>query len=118
MASPSELAAKVSESLGRVLAPVGVADVFGAPLEAGDRIVVPAAAVERGGGFGFGGGGHAGDAGGGGGGGGGGGVQGRPVAVVEITDQGVEVHPVLDLTRLGVAAVGVALALVRLGRSR
>lgn len=46
------------------------------------------------------------EAGGGGGGGGGGGwTMGRPVAVVTVNAQGVEVKPVVDVTKLGIAAL-------------
>jgi uncharacterized spore protein YtfJ len=39
----------------------------------------------------------------GGGGGGGGGASGRPVAVISVTEDGVEVEPVVDATKLGLA---------------
>jgi uncharacterized spore protein YtfJ len=43
------------------------------------------------------------DAGMGGGGGGGGGASGRPIAVISITGEGVQVEPVVDATKLGLA---------------
>lgn len=39
------------------------------------------------------------------GGGGGGGSQGRPVAVIKVSGDQVEVHPVIDITKLGLAAL-------------
>jgi len=107
--------------------------VFGRPVAAGDRVVITAREVSVGGGFGWGGGMAAGeiDAAGGGeegageeeavgtdvghGAGGGGGGSGRPVAVIDVGPDGVNVTPVVDKTKLGLAAVGawsaVALAL-------
>jgi uncharacterized spore protein YtfJ len=43
----------------------------------------------------------------GGGGGGGGGSMGRPVAVIVVGPDGVEVKPVIDLTKLALTALGV-----------
>ena len=42
---------------------------------------------------------------GGGGGGGGGSAQARPVAVIEVTSEGVSVRPVLDFTKIGITAL-------------
>ncbi len=95
--------------------------VFGPPQQAGERIVVPAAAVLRVGGFGFGAGGN-GSGGGGGGGGGGGTAEGRPVAAIEIGPEGVRIRPIVDLTRLGLTLLATvvtllaALRVARLGR--
>jgi uncharacterized spore protein YtfJ len=112
-----EMQSMISEGLERTTGIVSAAEVFGRAHEAGDRLVITAAAVERGGGFGFGMGGDA-DGNGGGGGGGGGGVNGRPVAVIEAGPTGVEVHPIVDYTRLGIAVLGTFLALWRAGRRR
>lgn len=80
------------------------ATVFSPPTQVGDDLVITAVAWERAGGFGFGGGGGMGvqgDGGGGSGAGGGGASQGRPVAVIRVTGDGLEVRPVLDVTKIG-----------------
>ena len=79
--------------------------VFSEPIETDDGVVVTAVAWERAGGFGFGGGEgptNESDNEGGSGGGGGGASRGRPVAVIRITSAGVEVKPVIDITKIGV----------------
>ncbi len=94
--------------------------VFGEPVVQGAYTVITASEVKAGGGFGFGRGfGPAtapvapGETGqppapetlGGGGGGGGGWSAGRPVAIVVISPEGVRVRPVVDVTKLLIAAV-------------
>ncbi|MDH3471354.1 MAG: hypothetical protein OEM94_08580 [Acidimicrobiia bacterium] len=95
--------------------------VFGSPEHVGDRVVITASTYSRAGGFGFGGGGGKPDAmsefGAGGGGGGGGTSEGRPVAIIDIGPEGVTIRPVFDFTKLGLAALGGALAVWRAGRS-
>jgi uncharacterized spore protein YtfJ len=110
-----EMQSMISEGLERTAGTVSASEVFGPAHEVGGRIVITAAAVERGGGFGFGSGGDA-EGNGGGGGGGGGGVNGRPVAVIEAGPTGIEVHPIIDFTRLGIALLGTFLALWRATR--
>jgi uncharacterized spore protein YtfJ len=80
--------------------------VYREPVRVGDRVIIPAATIAYGGGFGFGG-----DdtAAGGGGGGGGGWNDGRPVAVIECGPEGVRVRPVIDFTRVGLVLVAAAL---------
>ena len=94
--------------------------VFGEPLEVGEQVVLTASEVNLGMGVGYGIGGgprpsprgkkvsqeeetSAAAPGMGGGGGGGGGAQGRPVAVITIDETGVEVEPILDLTKIMLA---------------
>jgi uncharacterized spore protein YtfJ len=91
--------------------------VFSEPVSAAGRTIITASEVNvgMGVGFGFGGGsaapegeeaeeGEVGmDSGMGGGGGGGGGASGRPVAVIDISDDGVQIEPVVDVTKLGLA---------------
>jgi uncharacterized spore protein YtfJ len=89
------------------IGPVTVAD---------GHTVIPVAAISLQGGFGLGFGGGAGGAqqqgeGGGGGGGGGGRGAARAIAIVDVSDQGVAVRPVIDVTRLALAG----LALLGLG---
>ena len=97
--------------------------VFGEPIEKGEYTVVPAAEVFSAGGVGYG---FASGAGGrkaraseeerieadidpdradGGGGGAGGSSRGRPVAAINIGPEGVSVQPIVDVTKLGLAAL-------------
>jgi uncharacterized spore protein YtfJ len=122
---PKELA----PLLEKVLAAASPNVVFGQPVESGGYTVITASEVFAGGGFGYGGGsgpagaepaatdapqasGH--------GGGGGGGSAGRPVAVISIGPDGVKVEPVVDATKLGIAAItawgALALFLARFAR--
>jgi uncharacterized spore protein YtfJ len=118
-ASVDSVGTRVETTLATLLGEVSASSVFSDPVTAGNDVVITAAAWERGGGFGFGAGG--GDSpegsGSGGGGGGGGALQGRPVAVIRVGKDGIEVRPVIDYTRLGVtillSALGVWKALRR-----
>ncbi len=122
-----------SQALQRVLAGADSSRVFGQPVSSGDYTVIPAAEIASGGGFGSGMGfgtsrwrkkgaadrssatveegadtGEARTPGvenAGGGGGGGGGAMGRPVAVIILGPEGVEVKPVLDVTKLAITAL-------------
>jgi uncharacterized spore protein YtfJ len=123
-----------SQMLQRLLAGADSSTVFGPPVSSGGFTVIPVAEVASGGGFGSGlgfgtprmrGERTAGQMGGpessggqgtgvfdatvqvgGGGGGGGGGSLGRPVAVIVLKPDGVEVKPVLDVTKLVITALG------------
>lgn len=77
--------------------------VFSEPHTVGDTTVITASEVYVGMGLGFGGG--SGDDGGasGGGGGGGGGSAGRPVAAIIVTPKGVQVEPIVDVTKIALA---------------
>ena len=88
--------------------------VFGEPMSVAGRTLITASEVTvgMGVGFGFGGGSATGEegepdegegAGMGGGGGGGGGASGRPVAVIEVSEHGVRVEPVVDITKIALA---------------
>lgn len=94
--------------------------VYGDPITAGDRTVITASETWAAMGFGFGVGtgpqaqmaqetprteGQQ-EEGVGGGGGGGGGSGSRPVAVINISPEGVRIDPVLDMSKLGIAALG------------
>jgi uncharacterized spore protein YtfJ len=97
--------------------------VFGEPIEKGEYTVVPAAEVVSAGGVGYGFASGAGgrkaraseterseaeidsDRAGGGGGGAGGTSRGRPVAAINIGPEGVWVQPIVDVTKLGLAAL-------------
>lgn len=97
---------QISEALAAIFGDASPASVFSEPEQAGDSVIITAAAWERAGGFGFGGGSgtdkSSGDEGSGSGGGGGGSSQGRPVAVIKVGPSGVEVTPVIDFTKIGV----------------
>jgi uncharacterized spore protein YtfJ len=84
--------------------------VFGEAEEVGGRVLVPIAEVSAGFGMGFGQGssegGEAADAEGGSAGGGGGGkAKSRPVAVVEITQEGTVLRPIVDETKIALAGI-------------
>ena len=107
---------RVIDAMTRIFGEASPATIFSASEQVGDVTVISAAAWERGGGFGFGGG--TGDEpgkgkGSGAGGGGGGGSQVRPVAVIRIGPDGVQVAPVIDFTKIGVTALLSALGLWR-----
>ena len=97
-------------TLERFLAAADVEKVFGEPVRQGETTIVPAAELITGFGFGFGFGrgseGHESQhEGGGGGGGGGGSVLARPVAVIVASAEEVRVEPVVDLTKVALAAI-------------
>ncbi len=104
----------MTEGLSKVFGDTTMSSVFSTPKQVGDSLVITAAAWERAGGFGFGAGKGteqtSGD-GEGSGGGGGGTAQMRPVAVITVRPDGVDVRPVIDFTKIGVtvllAGVGV-----------
>ena len=85
---------------------------FGEPTSAGDRIAIPVAEVMYGLGFGWGSGTTTddGEQQSGTGGGGGGGSRVRGVAVVEISPEGVRVHPIRDETAITLAGITFASA--------
>ncbi len=120
---PGRAALEAAErNVARFLDSAGVERVFGSPVEKGDRVLVPAAEVVAVMGFGGGsGGGRRGgeESGGGGGGGGGGRTLSRPVAVVVAGPDGVRVEPVVDVTKIALAALTAAgFVLAGLGRLR
>lgn len=109
-------------ALDRIGAAARVDAVVGQPVVAGDRTVLPLAETFYAGGYGGGVGtgstpsesdaNRAASSGGGSGYGGGGTAKARPVAIVEISPDGVRVVPVFDWTSLGIAAVATLGALV------
>jgi uncharacterized spore protein YtfJ len=130
--SAGEQAPKILE---KVFAAAKPGAVFGQPVDAGGYTLITASEVTSGGGFGVGmGRGQAprdsrqptpveaaprtgGQPGGGGGFGGGGGSMGRPVAVIAIGPNGVTVRPVVDVTKVALAALTASLAMLRLRRA-
>jgi uncharacterized spore protein YtfJ len=102
--------ATMNSGLDRLMS-VSADRVYAEPVRAGDRVVIPAASIEFSGGFGFGG-----DAQSNGGGGGGGHQAGRPVAVIEVSPDGVRVRPVVDFTKVGLTLLAAALTVWRATR--
>lgn len=109
-------AGNVADAIAR-MTEVSAARIFNPPVHAGDRVIITAAAFDVAGGLGSGMGGDN-EGNGGGGSGGGGSVNGRPVAAIVIGPDGVEVKPVLDLTRIGLTVVMTAFAIWRVSRRR
>jgi uncharacterized spore protein YtfJ len=106
------------ESMQGIFAAARPGVVYSDPVQVGEYTVITASEVVSGGGFGFGKGfGSAAQredelpaendagAGGGGGGGGGGGSSSRPVAVILVGSDGVKIQPVIDPTKIALAAL-------------
>ncbi len=108
---------QVDSGLGKIFGEASTGTVFSKPETVGDELVIVAAAWERAGGFGFGAGSgtdeSSGDEGEGGGGGGGGVSQGRPVAVIKVGANGIQVEPVVDVTKIAVTFLLSALGVWR-----
>ena len=95
----------VEQVISQLVSNASVNTVFGQPVERDGATIIPCSEIMVG--FGMGTGTGPIDERGnsmGGGGGGGGGSQGRPIAVVVMTKDGVRVEPVLDLTKVTLAA--------------
>jgi uncharacterized spore protein YtfJ len=114
------ITASISDALTNLFGEASPTTLFSEPVVHGDHAVITAVAWERAGGFGFGTGqsqGEGMETGSGEGGGGGGFSQGRPVAVIRVGPDGVDVTPVIDFTKIGVtlllATIGVWRALAR-----
>ena len=113
MISAEEMSDKVGDIMDQFLATGHVQTVYGKPVQTGQYTTIPAAEVMSVAGFGMGSGyGSAPNEdlektseGGGGGGGGGGRVMARPVAVIVCGPDGVEVKPVVDVTKIGIAVL-------------
>lgn len=95
------------ETMEQFLQSADVKAVYGEPILQGDTLIIPTAEVLNGMGFGVGsgGGGENGSGGSGGGGGGGGRVLSRPVAVIVAGPAGVEVKPIVDVTKIAMAGL-------------
>jgi uncharacterized spore protein YtfJ len=103
---------RIENLMSQFLAAADVQAVYGEPVEQGEYLIIPAAEILAvtgfGMGLGYGQGPKEGDVqqtGAGSGGGGGGRVLSRPVAVVVAGPAGVEVKPVVDITKIGLAAL-------------
>lgn len=123
-AEPAEVLSSldvVQSTFDRFLTTASVNSVFAKPVRQGDTVVITAAEVFSGIAFGLGeGSGQQGEQKGGGSGGGGGGrTFSRPVAVVVCTPNGVSIQPVMDRTKLWMAAITAAgFMLVTLSKMR
>ncbi len=111
----------IQSTFDQFLSTANVNAVYAKPVRQGDMVVITAAEVFSGFGFGIGeGSGQQGEQKGGGSGGGGGGQTfSRPVAVVVCTPNGVSIQPVMDRTKLWMAALTAAgFMLVTLSKMR
>jgi uncharacterized spore protein YtfJ len=123
---PNAALTVVQQTMEKLAAAASVKAVYGEPVQYGSTLVIPAAEVLSVAGMGVGAGGARSDGGQdqgtGSGGGGGGRVLSRPVAVIVMSEQGVRVEPVVDVTKLALAlltAAGfVASLLLRIRRRR
>ncbi|MBI3734583.1 MAG: hypothetical protein HY259_14180 [Chloroflexi bacterium] len=116
--------------MGKLLDAARVEAVVGQPMAYGDMVIIPTAEVlsVAGFGLGYGEGGPAaaskGGEGRGGGGGGGGRVLSRPVAAIVVSPEGVRIEPIVDVTKVALAALTAAgfmvgmLARMSRGRAR
>ena len=106
ISDPGQAIDMVQETLDAFLETADVSKVYAEPVEHEGSLIVPAAEVVAGMGFGagYGVGGHL-DKDGGGSGGGGGKAFARPVAVIIADKNGVRVEPVIDPTKVALAAL-------------
>jgi uncharacterized spore protein YtfJ len=111
---PGEEILVIQDTLDKFIATADVQVVYGEPIQHGDTLILPSAEVLAVMGFGMGyGSGKSNEVegeniGSGGGGGGGGRVLSRPVAVIVASPEGVRVEPVVDVTKIGLAALTAA----------
>jgi uncharacterized spore protein YtfJ len=112
---PSAPLADVTGMMEKLLEAAAVSKVYGEPIRHGDTLLLPAAEVLTVAGFGLGSGSGVAvqrrqekSRGGGGGGGGGGRILARSVAVIVASPEGVRVKPVLDFTKIALAALTAA----------
>ncbi|MDA8216564.1 MAG: spore germination protein GerW family protein [Dehalococcoidales bacterium] len=103
----AESARSISDTLGKLTAVARVEAAFGEPQRMGEYLMIPAAEVMCGMGFGTGGGEGDGPQGTGKGfgGGGGGGARSRPIATIVMGPEGVSIKPVLDMSKIYLAAL-------------
>lgn len=96
----------VERNLDRMMAVSSVEAVFGEAVQSGNTLVIPTAEIVSMIGFGVGEGSTTEGEGGSGSGGGGGGMNiSRPVAVVVASPDGVHIQPIIDVTKIGIAAL-------------
>jgi uncharacterized spore protein YtfJ len=112
---PSPPLDRVNRVMEKLLEAADVSKVYGEPVLHGETLLIPAAEVVAIAGFGMGSGGGVAferqgrrSRGSGGGGGGGGKTLARSVAVIVASSEGVEIKPVLDFTKIALAALTAA----------
>ncbi len=111
----ADAAEEMVRRIGTIQDEVGASVCFGSPVERDGHTLIPVARVSFGYGMGFGGGSGTDDdnssngkgpsAGEGGGGGCGGGGSSTPVAVIDITNSGVDIQPITDSTRIALSGM-------------
>ncbi|MHB1414430.1 MAG: spore germination protein GerW family protein [Chloroflexota bacterium] len=101
----AESARGVAETLAKLTSVARVEAAFGEPQRMGEYLMIPAAEVMCGMGFGTGGGEGPEGTGKGFGGGGGGGARSRPIATIVMGPEGVSIKPVLDMSKIYLAAL-------------
>lgn len=113
-AEPETAVRRATDAFARLVDVGNVDRVYGKPIQKGDTTLIPAAEILAIGGFGVGAGSGSGPArggaqrGGGGGGGGGGRTLARAVAVIVASPEGVRVQPIVDVTKIALAALTAA----------
>jgi uncharacterized spore protein YtfJ len=135
IAEPAEVGQMPEKMVEKLWGAAHVSAVFSEPVVSGAYTVITASEVMAGGGFGFGRGTSSAESepaehdgqpraggGSGSGGGGGGGSGGRPVAAIVIGPDGVKVRPIVDVTKVALAAMtawgSIALMMMRMARAR
>ncbi|HET9918890.1 MAG TPA: hypothetical protein VFQ30_03540 [Ktedonobacteraceae bacterium] len=133
LAATSERDQQLTRSMEKIFSAAHASSVFSEPVTNGGYTVITACEVAAGGGFGSGQGNGTGPeqvgegsqsqltSGGGGGIGGGGFSRGRPIAAIIVGPEGVTIRPILDLTRIALAGIGLwssVLVLFRKAASR
>lgn len=112
--TPDQSIEMMNDTMNKFLAVARVEAAYGKPTQVGDTTIIPAAEVVAAMGFGMGSGTGINEdeegknTGGGSGGGGGGKTFSRPVAVIIASPDGVRVEPVVDVTKIGIAALTAA----------
>jgi uncharacterized spore protein YtfJ len=104
---PNQPLNTIQTTMDTFLGAASVDAVYGPPINQGETTVIPAAEVLSIAGFGLGAGSGSqgeGETGSGGGGGGGGRVFSRPVAAIVLSPEGVRVEPIVDVTKIALAA--------------
>jgi uncharacterized spore protein YtfJ len=116
----------IEETLDHFFQTADVQAVYGKPIQNGETLIIPAAEVLCAMGFGIGAGngpemGENQSTPGGSGGGGGGRTFSRPAAVIIVGPQGVEIRPVMDITKIalaGITAIGFMVSMIARMRRR
>jgi len=108
LSNQSDALNTIQNTFDKLFGAAQVESVYGDPIKQDDTIVIPAAEIVAVMGFGIGSGKGKGEASSGGGGGGGGSVRSRPVAAIVIAPNRVRIKPIVDVTKLALAALTTA----------